>query len=63
MLLSEYAAELSQRVEREKDSLASGAAKTYEEYARKVGHIAGLRAALAVLYDLVEKLPREERPV
>jgi hypothetical protein len=63
MLLSEFVAELTSRVEREKETLASGAAKTYEEYARKVGQIAGLRAAVAVLYDMVVKLPKEERSI
>lgn len=62
-MLSEYVAELNQKVEREKDALASGSAKTYEEYARKVGQIAGLRMALASLYALAEKLPKEERLV
>lgn len=61
MLLTDYVNEMNQRVEREKDALASGSPKTYEEYARKVGHIAGMRAAIAVLYEMVEKLPREER--
>ncbi len=60
-LLSEYVAEVQKRVEREKDSLARGSAKTYEEYARCCGVIAGLNAAVQLLYDLVETKPSEER--
>lgn len=62
-MLNEYVAELTQKIEREKDSLASGSAKTFEEYARKVGLIAGLKMALVTLYALAEKIPKEERPV
>lgn len=60
-LLSEYLAEIEKRVEREKDSLARGGAKTYEEYVRGVGIIAGLRSAEQLLLDLVQKKPAEER--
>ena len=60
-LLSEYVAEVQKRVEREKDSLARGSAKTYEDYARSCGVIAGLNQAVQLLYDLVETKPAEER--
>lgn len=63
MLLTDYVNELNQRIDREKDALASGSPKTYEDYARKVGLIAGMRAAVAVLYEMVEKLPKEERSI
>jgi hypothetical protein len=60
-LLSEYVAEVQNRVESEKDSLARGSAKTYEDYARSCGVIAGLNQAVQLLYDLVETKPAEER--
>lgn len=60
-LLSEYAAEVQKRIDREKDSLARGSAKSYEEYAKICGTIAGLQAAVQILYDLVESKPSEER--
>jgi hypothetical protein len=60
-LLSEYVAEVNKRVEREKDSLARGSAKSFEEYARTCGTIAGLNAAVQILYDLVQSTPSEER--
>jgi hypothetical protein len=60
-LLSEYTAEVQKRIDREKDSLARGSAKSYEEYAKTCGTIAGLQAAVQILYDLVEPKPSEER--
>jgi len=60
-LLSEYVAEVQKRVEREKDSLARGSAKSFEDYTRACGVIAGLNAAVQLLYDLVETKPSEER--
>lgn len=60
-LLSEYLAELAKRVEREKDSLARGSAKTFDEYARSVGIIVGLRVAEQLLVDLAKQKPAEER--
>jgi hypothetical protein len=60
-LLSEYVAEVNKRVEREKDALARGSAKSFEEYARACGTIAGLNMAVQLLYDLVESKPSEER--
>jgi hypothetical protein len=60
-LLSEYVAEVQRRVDREKDSLARGAAKSYEEYARACGTIHGLGLAVTILKDLFEQTPVEER--
>ena len=60
-LLSEYVAEVQRRVDREKDSLARGAAKSYEEYARACGTIHGLGLAVTILKDLFEQTPMEER--
>lgn len=61
MLLTDFVNELNGRIEREKDALASGSPKSYEDYVRKVGLITGMRQAIAVLYEMVEKLPKEER--
>lgn len=61
ILLSEYSAEITSRIEREKESLASGSAKNLEDYAKKVGMIAGMRASLQLLHDIVNKKPKEER--
>jgi len=61
MLLSEYVAEVQKRVDREKESLARGSAKTYEEYARSCGLISGLGLAVAILKELVDSKPAEER--
>lgn len=61
MILTEYVTELNQRIDREKESLASGSSKSFDDYSRKVGLIAGMRAAVSLLYELVERLPREER--
>lgn len=60
-LLSEYVAEVQKRVDREKDSLSRGSAKTYDEYAKIVGVISGLGLAVTILKDLFEKTPMEER--
>lgn len=60
-LLSEYVAEVQKRVEREKESLARGSARNYEEYARVCGRIAGLEQAVQILRDFIEKKPAEER--
>lgn len=60
-LLSEYVAEVQKRVDREKESLASGAAKSYEDYARRCGIINGLNSAVEILRELVESKPTEER--
>lgn len=60
-LLSEYVAEVQKRVDREKDSLSRGSAKTYDEYAKTVGVINGLGLAITILKDLFEKTPMEER--
>lgn len=60
-LLSDYVAEVQKRVDREKDSLSRGAAKSYDEYTRTCGVIHGLNAAVAILKDLFEKTPTEER--
>jgi len=60
-LLSEYVAEVQKRIDREKDSLARGAAKSYDEYARACGTIHGLGLAVTILKDLFEQTPMEER--
>jgi hypothetical protein len=60
-LLSEYVAEVQKRVEREKDSLARGAAKSYDDYARICGTISGLQTAVTILKELFEQTPMEER--
>jgi hypothetical protein len=61
MLLSEYRAELQTRIDGLKDSLASGAAHSFEEYSKRVGTISGLRLAITLLEDLVKQKPKEER--
>jgi hypothetical protein len=60
-LLSEYVAEVQARIDREKDSLSRGAAKTYDEYTRTCGIIHGLNTAVSLLKELFEKTPMEER--
>jgi hypothetical protein len=60
-LLSEYAAEVQKRIDREKDALARGAAKSYDDYARACGTIHGLGLAVTILKDLFEQTPVEER--
>lgn len=60
-LLSEYVAEVQKRIDREKDALSRGAAKSYDEYARACGTIHGLGLAVTILKDLFEKTPTEER--
>jgi len=44
-LVSEYYALLQEHVDRESKAIASGRAKTYEEYSRRVGIINGLEMA------------------
>ncbi len=60
-LLSEYLAELQKRIERERDALARGSAKTFDEYTRSCGIIRGLEMAGTILKELVERKPSEER--
>ena len=60
-LLSDYVAEVQKRIDREKDALSRGAAKSYDEYARACGTIHGLGLAVTILKDLFEKTPTEER--
>jgi hypothetical protein len=60
-LLSEYVAEVQKRIDREKDSLSRGAAKSYDEYAKACGTIQGLSIAIELLKSLFEKTPMEER--
>ncbi len=60
-LLSDYVAEVQKRIDREKDSLSRGAAKSYDEYAKACGIINGLGLAVTILKDLFEKTPTEER--
>lgn len=60
-LLSEYVAEVQKRIDREKDALSRGAARSYDEYAKVCGTIAGLGLAVTILKDLFEKTPTEER--
>lgn len=60
-LLSEYVAEVQTRIDREKDSLSRGAAKSYDEYTRACGIIHGLNTSVALLKELFEKTPTEER--
>ena len=61
MLGSEYIAQVEERIAREIDSLASGSCKDYSAYEKKVGTIQGLRLAISILRDLVNKTPKEER--
>jgi hypothetical protein len=60
-LLSEYVAEVQKRIDREKDSLARGSVKSYDEYAKACGTIHGLNMAVAILKELFEQTPVEER--
>ena len=60
-LLSEYLAELQKRIERERDALARGSARTVDEYTKACGVIRGLEMAGSLLKDLVERKPIEER--
>lgn len=60
-LLSDYVAEVQKRIDREKDALSRGAAKSYDEYAKACGTIHGLGLAVTILKDLFEKTPTEER--
>lgn len=60
-ILSEYVAEVQKRIDREKDSLSRGAAKSYDEYTRACGTIHGLNTAVELLKSLFEKTPMEER--
>lgn len=60
-LLSEYVAEVQKRIDREKDALSRGAAKSYDEYAKACGTIHGLGLAVTILKDLFDKTPSEER--
>ncbi len=60
-LLSEYAAEVQKRIDREKDALARGAAKSYDEYAKACGTLHGLGLAVTILKDLYVQTPVEER--
>ena len=60
-LLSEYAAEVQKRIDREKDALARGAAKSYVEYAKACGTIHGLGLGVTILKDVFEQTPVEER--
>lgn len=60
-LLSEYVAEVQKRIDREKDSLARGAAASFDDYARTCGVISGLGLAVTILKDLFKTIPSEER--
>lgn len=60
-LLSEYVAEVQKRIDREKDALSRGAAKSYDEYAKACGTIHGLGLAVTILKDLFDKTPSEGR--
>ena len=60
-LLSDYVAEVQKRIDREKDALSRGAAKSYDEYAKACGTIHGLGLAVTILKDLFDKTPSEER--
>jgi hypothetical protein len=60
-LLSEYVAEVQKRIDREKDFLSRGAAKSYDEYAKTCGTIHGLNTAITILKELFEQTPMEER--
>ena len=60
-LLSEYVAEVQKRIDREKDSLARGSVKSYDEYAKACGTIHGLNIAVTILKELFEQTPVEER--
>ena len=60
-LLSDYVAEVQRRIDREKDSLARGAASSFDEYARMCGVINGLGLAINILKDLFQTTPIEER--
>ena len=60
-LLSEYVAAVQKRIDREKDALSRGAAKSYDEYAKACGTIHGLGLAVTILKDLFDKTPSEER--
>ena len=60
-LLSDYVAEVQKRIDSEKESLARGSAKSYEEYARICGRIHGLGLAVSILKDLFQTTPSEER--
>lgn len=60
-LFEQFVHEVQQRIGSEKDALARGVAKTYDDYKKTVGTIAGLNQALIILDELVAKTPKEER--
>jgi hypothetical protein len=60
-LLEQFIKEVQDRIGAEKDALARGVAKSFEEYKKGVGTIEGLGKALNILEELIKKTPKEER--
>lgn len=61
LLLNEYVAEVKARIDILKEGLASGSAKSFDDYSKRVGTILGLKQAISLLEDLVKRKPKEER--
>lgn len=61
LLLSEILAEVDARIARETESLANGAATSFDKYTEKVGILKGLKAARTIMVDTVKAKPMEER--
>lgn len=60
-MLERFIEEVNKRIDAEKDALARGVAKNFDEYKKVTGTIAGLNLALTMLEDIVRKTPKEER--
>ena len=59
-LIEQFLEEIQKRIVAEKDALARGVAKSFDDYKKAVGTIAGLNQALTTMEDLIRKTPREE---
>lgn len=58
--ISDYKAEIQQRIRDTEQSLGNGGAGDYAEYQRKVGLIQGLKASHNMLVDAWTKFTHEE---